>query len=70
MDSKLVNRPRSGIRSGTDYELPAGAEQRSGSFDDRGWRPEAASSHEIGLAAVLIVFTERLSRTMEDVDTV
>ncbi len=70
MGSKLVNGPRSGIRGGTDYELPAGAEQRSGSSDDRRWWPEAAGSYEIGLATVLLVFTEDLGGTMEDGHTV
>ncbi len=70
MGSKHVNRPRSGIRRGTDYELSVGSEQGSSCLDDQRWRPEAAGSYEIGAAAVLLVFSEDLGGTMEDVHTV
>lgn len=61
--------PGGGVGGGADDEFSTGAEQGGGSFDNRGWRPEAAGGYETGETPMLLACTEALGGDMEDFDT-
>lgn len=69
LGSKFTEWPGGCFGGGTDDELSTGAKQGSSSFDDRGWRSEAAGGYKIGRAPISLAFTEALSSNVDNVDT-